>query len=88
MDVLNRLGSWDGVQGQRKVKSFATLIAPLEMFDCADCFHCVEFGDFADRCCIVSGGVPLFEAQGPTVLRVASTNAPLNILRSTSRRQS
>jgi hypothetical protein len=54
------------------------------MFDCADCFDCFEFGDFADHCCIVSGGVPLFGAQGPTVLSVASTNAPLDILRSTS----
>ena len=88
MDVLNRLASWDGVEGQRKVKFIATLIAPPEMFDCADYFDRAEFDDSAGRCGIVSGGVSLFEARAPTLLSGASKNAPLDILSSTSRWQS
>ena len=88
MDVFNRVASWDGVEGQRKVKSFATPVAPPEMPDCAECFYCVELDDSAGRCGIVSGGVSLFEARAPTLLSVASTNAPSDILSSTSRRQS
>jgi hypothetical protein len=80
VDLLNRLASWDGVEGQRKVKSFATLIAPTEMFDCAECFDCFDCDDFTGRCGIVSGRVPLFEAQGLTVLSVAFTDASSGML--------
>ena len=88
MDVFHRVASWDGVEGQRNVKSFATLIAPPEMSDGAECLDCIELGDSAPRCGMVSGGVSLFEARAPTLVSVASTNAPSDILSSTSRRQS
>ena len=57
------------------------------MFDCAEYSDCIECDDSAGRC-IVSGGVPLFDAQGPTVPGVASKSAPSNMLSSTDRRQS
>ena len=82
------MASWDGVEGQRNVKSFATLIAPPEMSDGAECLDCIELGDSAPRCGMVSGGVSLFEARAPTLVSVASTNAPSDILSSTSRWQS
>jgi hypothetical protein len=47
VDVFNRIASWDAVQGQRKVKSFATVAGQLKAIDFVDCSGCAEFDDFA-----------------------------------------
>jgi hypothetical protein len=47
VDVFIRVASWDAVQGQHKVKSFATFAGQLQAIDFADCSGCAESDDSA-----------------------------------------
>jgi len=47
VDVFIPVASWDAVQGQHKVKSFATFAGQLKATDSADCSGCAESDDSA-----------------------------------------